>query len=134
MHDCYINYYCVCQNSTDSPNKVCLVTRVNPCCPVANFSLGNLVSSAKVNLNGEDVTVAYYLTQEGTGKHSMPVANLCVLKGLTSWEQLQHVSSVLNREGSSFQEFIITPRACARGKTISLSSLSSARKSSDLAF
>ena len=48
--------------SIDLPNKVCLGTRVNPCCP-ADFSLGNLVSSAKVRVAGEDVTVNYYRTQ-----------------------------------------------------------------------
>jgi hypothetical protein len=51
----------------DSPtNKVCLGTRVNPCCPTANFSLGNLVSSTKVSIDGEDVTVTYYLTEDPT--------------------------------------------------------------------
>ena len=50
--------------SADSPNKVCLGTRVNTCCPTADFSLGNLVSSTQVMVAGEDVTVAYYLTQD----------------------------------------------------------------------
>ena len=71
-----LHYYCACQNSTDSPNKVCLGTRVNPCCPNANFSLGNLVSSTKVSVAEEDITVEYYLTldsTEGAGKHSMPI-------------------------------------------------------------
>ena len=55
--------------SADFPSKVCLGTRVNTCCPTANFSLGNLVSSTQVRVAGEDVTVAYYLTQDlTTGK------------------------------------------------------------------
>ena len=55
--------------SADLPSKVCLGTRVNTCCPTANFSLGNLVSSTQVRVAGEDVTVAYYLTQDlTTGK------------------------------------------------------------------
>ena len=58
--------------STDSPNNVCLVTRVNPCCP-SNCTLDNLVSGAQVSVAGEVITVAYYLTrhrrrnQGGTG-------------------------------------------------------------------
>ena len=38
---------------------------------MADYSLGNLVSSNKVKVAGEDVTVAYYLTHdpaEGAGK------------------------------------------------------------------
>ena len=54
---CYIS-----PNSTDS-NKVCLGTRVHPCCP-ADFSKGNPISSNKVNVAGDDVTVTYYLAQD----------------------------------------------------------------------
>ena len=59
---------------------------MNPCCPYANFSLGNLVSSTKVSVAGEDVTVEYYLTldsTEGAGKHSMPI-KIIIIKFLKS--------------------------------------------------
>ena len=61
--------------SADFPSKVCLGTRVNTCCPTAKFSLGNLVSSTQVRVAGEDVTVAYYLTQDlTTGKWWLSIA------------------------------------------------------------
>ena len=36
---------------------------MKPCC-TGNFNNGNLVSSKKVNVGGEDVTVSYYLTKD----------------------------------------------------------------------
>ena len=36
---------------------------MNPCC-AGNFNNGNLVSSNKVSVGGEDVTVSYYLTKD----------------------------------------------------------------------
>ena len=69
---------------TDSPNNVCFGTRVNPCCSTVDFGKGNLVSSNKVSVAGEDVTVAYYLTQDSTeSKYSILVYSL-------------HVSSILH--------------------------------------
>ena len=51
--------------STDYPNKVCLETRVAPCCPTEDCDDLQLVSSAQVSVAGEDVTVKYYISQDG---------------------------------------------------------------------
>lgn len=55
--------YLILRHFSLDSNNVCLGTRVHPCCP-ADFSKGNPISSNKVNVAGDDVTVAYYLAQD----------------------------------------------------------------------
>ena len=59
-------YYESCRDHPDiaDDSSVCLATKAHPCCPT-NLENGNKISSPQINVAGEQVTVAFYITQDG---------------------------------------------------------------------
>ena len=51
-------------SSLDDIN-VCLGTRVRSCCPERNPLPANMLSTSTINVAGDDITLSYYLTEEG---------------------------------------------------------------------